>query len=67
MEINIWEIVFLSKELKSQTKKKLAVKIIIGHFYSITAFKPESEQNIYKIEEKYDLNLDNDKANNVII
>jgi hypothetical protein len=67
MEINIREIVLNSKDLIGLQKKKLAVKIIIGQYYALTEFKHQYEPNVFNVQEKYEINIDNEKAHNVII
>lgn len=44
----------------------LAVKVCIGHFYTITKFAKDFD-GTFTIKEPYELNLDNDKQNQVLI
>lgn len=44
----------------------LAVKVCIGHFYTITKFANDLD-GTFTINEPYELNLDNDKQNQVLI
>ena len=46
--------------------KHLAVKISIGNFYILTKFKHQNDKT-YTFGEKYELNLDNDKNNQIKI